>query len=158
MLNNPSRICFGVIASILTISLCVTTQAQKDHMSDNQFTEQLTKTMERVRTGESVNVRTESAQDLAKLTRGIDPKKVGDKTLTDLVSLLDTSEDSVRLWVAASLGNLGPRAKTAAAPTLLKLLPEVDCVRASVTSAPAIRVALKRMGVTPPPPGCETRK
>jgi len=68
-----------------------------------------------------------------------------------MVSLLETEEDSVRAWVAASLGHLGLRAKVAV-PKLLKLLPEVDGLRGSLTSAPFIRVALKRMGEKPPPP------
>jgi len=74
-----------------------------------------------------------------------------------MVSLLETEEDSVRAWVAASLGHLGLRAKVAV-PKLLKLLPEVDCLRGSLTSAPFIRVALKRMGKTPPPPpNCDAK-
>jgi HEAT repeat protein len=92
------------------------------------------------------------------LIRGINPHEVDDTTLAEMVSLLDTKEDSVRAWAAGSLGNLGRRAKVAVSK-LLKLLPEVDCLRGSLTSSPAIRVALKRMGQTPPPlPDCKARK
>ena len=107
--------------------------------------------MAKVRNGKTSTSRTNAAERLATLTRGINPQKVDETTLTELVYLLDTQEDSVRAWVAASLGNLDPRAKVAV-PKLLKLLPEVDCLRGSLTSAPAIRLALKRMGETPPPP------
>jgi len=119
---------------------------------------QLQETMAKVRSGETSTSRTDAAEHLATLTRGIEPNKVDDTTLAEIVSLLDTQEDSVRYWLAASLGNLGPRAKVAV-PRLLKLLPEADCLRGSLTSAPAIRIALERMGETPPPPpNCDVKK
>lgn len=94
------------------------------------------------------------AERLAQLTEEIDPKKVDDKTLGDIVSLLDTSNEFVRFWVAASLGHLGPRAK-GAVPALLKVMRETDCIELRVmTSADAARMALKRIGVTPPPRDC----
>ena len=112
---------------------------------------QLSETMAKIRNGETSNSRTDAAEHLATLTRGINPDTVDDAILTEMVSLLDTQEDSVRAWVAASLGHLGRRAKVAV-PRLQKLLAEVDCLRGSLTSAPFIRVALKRIGVVPPPP------
>jgi hypothetical protein len=119
---------------------------------------QLSKTLEKVRAGKSVTIRTNAAERLSNIAHDVDPKLVDDKTLLDIVSLLDTHEDSVRFWVAGALGNLGPRAK-AAVPKLLELLPEVDCIRGSLTSAASIRVALTRIGVTPPPePDCGNKK
>jgi HEAT repeat protein len=94
--------------------------------------------------------RTEAAEHLAELTRGINPKSVDDKTVADMVSLLDAPDDSVRAWVAAALGHLGRRAKVAV-PKLLALLPEADCLQGDLTSAASIRPALSRMGVKPPP-------
>ena len=82
--------------------------------------EELVQALKTVRTTISLTARTNAAEHVAHLTRQIDPQKVSDTTVGDLVSLLDTSDDSVRFWVAASLGHLGPRAK-AAAPALLKL-------------------------------------
>jgi len=116
---------------------------------------QLKETIEKVRTGvPSSMARAKAAEHLADLTRKIDPKIVDDKTLADLVSLLDTPDDSVRGSVAAALGHLGPRAKSAI-PMLLKILPEVDCQYMGLTSAPAIRIAISRMGEKPPPrPNC----
>ncbi|HXM05618.1 MAG TPA: HEAT repeat domain-containing protein [Chthoniobacterales bacterium] len=95
--------------------------------------------------------RTNAAEHLADLTRKMNPKDIDDKTLAELVSLLDTPDDSVRAWVAAAIGNLGSRARTAG-PALLKLLPETDCLQGDLTSAAVIRPALKRIGVKPPPP------
>jgi len=128
---------------------------QSHFVPREQLKRQLSETMAKVRNGRTLNSRTDAAESLATLTRRINPHKVDETTLTEMVSLLDTQEDSVRAWVAASLGHLGPRAKVAV-PRLLKLLPEVDCLRGSLTSAPFIRVALERMGEIPPqPPNCD---
>ena len=139
---------------LLSPGLCV-----KSHpMPKRQLKRQLLETMAKIRNGKTLTSRTEAAEHLATLTRGINPHKVDETTLTEMVSLLDTQEDSVRAWVAASLGNLGPRAKVAV-PWLLKLLPEVDCLRGSLTSAPFIRLALERMGEIPPPrPNCDAKE
>lgn len=141
-----------LILFFLPLALCAESHATQ------QLKRQLSETMEKIRNEKTANSRTDAAQHLATLTHRINPRKVDDTTLTEMISLLDTQEDSVRFWVAAALGHLGPRAK-AAVPKLLKILPEVDCVRASLTSAPAIRVALKRMGEKPPPvPNCEAKQ
>lgn len=125
--------------------------------TDSTIKKQLAETIAKVKTGKTVDDRTDAAYHLSELTDGIDFTQIDDSTLKKIVSLLHSSEDSVRFWVAATLGNLGPRARTAAAPTLLKLLPKADCLPGELTSASAIRVALERMGVAPPPPpACET--
>lgn len=146
MVKSDFRLRSMLIAFSLFCSLPSLTYAKGGLVSNKQ----ITASIEEVRTGKTTNIRTNAAQRLAELTRGINPDKVNDKTLADLVALFGTSEDSVRFWVAASLGNLGPRAR-AAAPKLLDLLPQVDCLRGELTSAPAIRLALERIGVTPPP-------
>lgn len=135
----------------LSPGLCALSQPRPK----SQLKRQLSETMAKIRNEKTLTSRTEAAEHLAPLTRGINPNKVDDSTLTEMLSLLDTQEDSVRAWVAASLGHLGPRAKVAI-PRLLKLLAEVDCLQGSLTSAPFIRVALKRMGeIPPPPPNCD---
>lgn len=128
-----------------------------DAVGQDTVMKQLRETVAQVRKGKTSRVRTDAAQHLAKLTNQLDPNDVDDATISEIVSLLDMSEDSVRLWVAGSLGKLGPRAKKLAASRLLELLPEVDCLEGSLTSAGAIRVALQRMGVTPPPENCATQ-
>lgn len=67
--------------------------------------------------------RTNAAERLGDITRKIDPKQVDNKTLGDLIPPLNTSDDSVRLWVAGALGYLGPRAKPAV-PKLLEVMRE----------------------------------
>jgi hypothetical protein len=95
--------------------------------------------------------RFDAAAELPHLTRKVSPSSVSDSTVHDLVSLLDDSDDVVRLFAAAALGNLGRRAKVAV-PKLLALLPETDCLDGDLTSARSIRPALKRMGVNKLPP------
>jgi HEAT repeat protein len=141
---------FAVLAAALLCALCSGAQSTGRAVLKRQLEE----TIASIRAGETLTIRTNAARRLAELTRSIDPEEVDDPTLKELVSLLSTNEDSVRAWVAASLGHLGPRGKVAI-PVLLKLLPEVDCLGGDLTSAPAIRRALERMGETPPPrPEC----
>lgn len=127
-----------------------------DATDDAKALKDLREMIVRVRTmSESSVDRTNAAEAISRLTRNIDPKKVDDKTLRDLVSLLNIPDDSVRLWVAGALGDLGPRAKVAV-PALMRVIREAKCpeIATGVTTADAARVALKRIGVTPPPGGC----
>jgi hypothetical protein len=117
--------------------------------------QQLAEATEKVRTAATSLIRDEAARHLAELTRTIDPKQIDDKTITDLVSLLDSAPG--RYWVAMSLGNVGPRAKIAI-PKLKQLLAEEECRRVSKSAADGFRYALRRMGVVPPLPICETDK
>jgi len=126
------------------------------HMSKSQLKTQLSKTMAKVRTGSTSAIRDEAAEHLAGLTGGIDPNQVDDKTVADLVSLLD--QPVGRYWVARCLGNLGTRAEIAI-PKLQRLLPKEDCLRVGKSAAGGIRLALTQMRVTPPPPpNCEAKK
>jgi hypothetical protein len=118
--------------------------------TDPVLNAKLEETIAKVRAGDSPTTRTEAAEHLAELTHRVKPNSVDDKTIAEMVSLLDIPDDSVRAWTAAALGHLGRRAKVAA-PKLLTLLAEVDCLEGDLTSAAFIRPALKRMGVKPPP-------
>ncbi len=113
--------------------------------------EQLNNTMAAVKSGKTVNARTDAAENLANLTKRFSKKEVTERLVSDLTSLLDSPDDSVRFWIATALGDIGPPAK-AAIPKLEKLLPEADCLNGAITSASGIRYALLRMGVKPPPP------
>lgn len=141
----------------LSAMLMALLSAAASPTSSTPLVRQLQETIAKVRASDSPTVRREAAEQLPQLTRGLDPKEVDDKTLAQLVSLLDTWDDSVRLPVATSLGNLGSRARVAA-PQLLEILPEVDCLWAEVSPAPIIRDALRRMGAAEPPrPNCESK-
>ncbi len=117
--------------------------------------EQIKGTMVKVQSEKTIDARTESAEHLAHLTKKISSKEVTETLLTDLTSLLDSPDDSVRYWVAMALGNLGPAAK-AAVPKLEEILPKADCLNGAITSAGGIRYALIKMGIKPPPaPKCD---
>ena len=93
----------------------------------------------------------EAAERIASLTRTIKSAEVTEALVMDLITLLDSPDDSVRYWVAMALGNLGPVAK-AAIPKLEEMLPKADCINGAITSASGIRYALIKMGIKPPPP------
>lgn len=112
---------------------------------------QMQHTMDCVKAFNTVDQRTAAAEHLAGLAEKISRNEITEQTIADLISLLDSPDDSVRYWVATSLGHLGPYAK-AAIPKLQALLPKADCLNGAITSASGIRYALKQMGVTPPPP------
>ncbi|GAO38347.1 hypothetical protein SCH01S_14_00110 [Sphingomonas changbaiensis NBRC 104936] len=104
---------------------------------------------EQVRISATMNERVEAARDLAILTSRMNRADVSEDDVALLISMLDTKDDAVRFWVAAALGNLGPSA-TAAVPKLQMLLPETDCLDGAVTSAAAIRGALRKIGAEVP--------
>jgi len=112
---------------------------------------QIKETMAKIQSDKTADARTEAAEHLASLTQSISSKEVTEALVTDITSLLDSPDDSVRYWVATALGNLGPVAK-AAVPKLEKMLPEADCINGAITSASGIRYALFKMGIKPPPP------
>jgi hypothetical protein len=145
----------GKLSRRFCISFCLTATMlllwNADAARSTTRMDQIKETIMRVRTGGTVDARTDAAEHLAQLARKADPKVVDDETINEMISLLDSPDDSVRAWVAAALGYLGPRAKSAI-PKLLSILPLSDCLTVSLSSAPAIRLAITRMGETPPPP------
>jgi hypothetical protein len=115
---------------------------------------QIKETMAKVRSDKTMEARTEAAEHLASLTQKISGKEVTEALVTNIISLLDSPDDSVRYWVATALGNLGPAAR-AAVPKLQEMLPKADCINGAITSASGIRYALIKMGIKPaPPPKC----
>jgi len=149
--------------SIGCLLLCLTCLAMPMAFAggpdDAKALKEIRELIAKVRTmNEPSMARTNGAEAIFQLTRNIDPKKVDDETLTDMVSLLNIPDGSVRGGVAAALGNLGPRAKIAV-PAPLRVIreTETDCPKIATgpSSADAARVALKRIGVEPPPPGCK---
>lgn len=125
--------------------------------SDTELIRRFAENIEKVRTAEPPAARRDAAEQLVTQSLKVHPKDVDDKTLADLIALLDTWDDSVQMDVARSLGNLGPRAKVAG-PALFRILPDVDCTWGDMPAAPVIRDALTRIGETPPPPPtCETK-
>ena len=111
----------------------------------------------KARTGETALGRNQAGVQLVLSTSRIKPENIDDKTLNDIIALLDIPEDGVSSLAARSLGSLGVRAKIAA-PKLAQLLITEECsyqdlwLYPKLSIADSIRAALKRMGVEPPPP------
>lgn len=91
----------------------------------------------------SVNARTEDARQLADQVRR-NELAVSDADIQLLADMLSDRDDSVRYWIAMSLGYIGPRTRPAV-PALGKALEEVQCAHGSKTSADAIRLALTKI-------------
>lgn len=92
----------------------------------------------------SGNVRTEDARRLAEQVRR-NELAVSDADIAVLAGMLSDRDDSVRYWIATTLGYLGPRAQQAA-PALERALKDAQCAHEDKTSAPALRSALAKIG------------
>jgi HEAT repeat protein len=135
----------------LSVALCLTLSAiaQIAEASEGPaLMKQIKESIAKVSSGKTVDAMTEAAERLASLTQKVSSKEVTDALVTDITSLLDSPDDSVRYWVATALGNLGPAAK-AAVPKLQEMLPKADCINGAITSASGIRYALIKMGIKP---------
>jgi hypothetical protein len=157
MTNMRSLVVSLAASSVLFFPVNGAGQAEEASTIQKQIAEDVV----RVNTDNDLMNQIEAARDLAELTRRIYPSHVTDAELTSIESLLDNPNDAVRGWVAGALGNLGPRAKSAV-PKLLQLLHDVEegcpMVR-GLNSSGAIRLALERIGETPPPPPqCNNQK
>jgi HEAT repeat protein len=142
------------LTNLFSLALCLALPAaigitQKNQKPDRL--EQIKLTINKVKAGHTREARTEAARHLASLVQNLSEKQITDTLVTDVSSLLDSPDDSVRYWVATALGNIGPAAKSSV-PELEKLLPGADCFNGVITSADGIRYALTRMGVKPAPP------
>jgi len=115
--------------------------------------QQLKSAIAKVRRAKTPIGRLDRAERLLALTYERDCSAVTDETILSLVSLLDIDDDGVQMWVAAVLGVIGPRAKIAV-PKLLSILAVSDCQMWDLSSAATIPIALKSMGITPPPRNC----
>ena len=141
---------FHIVVAVCALVLFLFGTAQA---GDKMLTKQLMETIAKINTGKTLLIRTQAAEDLFKLTSK-QHQAIDDRTISTIVSLLDAPDDSVRYWVARSLGNFGPRASMAA-PKLKQLLAEAECIEFGKNSAGGIRLALEQMGITPPPRNCE---
>jgi HEAT repeat protein len=138
---------FSAVSCCVLSAVCGMTQVN----GGPALMKQINETIAKVRSDKTVDGRTEAAEHLASLAQKIKSTDVTEPLVTNVTSLLDSPDDSVRYWVAMALGNLGPAAK-AAVPKLKEMLPRADCINGAVTSASGIRYALIKMGIKPPPP------
>ncbi len=142
-----------LIVPSFAVALCLVIAAVAASAQSSEETAlsiQIKAAVSKVRSGRTVDSRTDAAEHLESLTKKIRSEDVTDTLVKELISLLDSPDDSVRYWVALSLGDLGPAA-TAAIPKLEKMLPDAECIYGVITSADGIRYALFKMGVRLPP-------
>jgi HEAT repeat protein len=92
----------------------------------------------------SADARTEDARRLADQVRRHE-LVASDADIELLAEMLSDRDDSVRYWIAMTLGYIGPRAQEAV-PALRKALQEIQCVHGDKTSASALRMALAKVG------------
>ena len=122
--------------------------------TNHDINQQLRSAVLTVRRMKTLASRRSAAEHLAAVTNERDCRTVNAETIRSVVSLLDINDDIVQMWVAASLGDIGPRAKIAV-PKLLSILSVSDCKMWDLSSAASIPVALKKMGEIPPPRNCK---
>lgn len=143
-IESTRRIAILCAVPILLWPSIVSAKAKRD------VNKQLQSAIAKVRKAKTADAKYDTAERLEALTDNRDCSDVSDETVRSMISLLDVPDDGVRLWVAAALGDIGPRAKIAA-PKLLSILAEVECKHLDFSSEATIPIALRRMGVTPPP-------
>lgn len=143
----------AVTATVLLVAIApsVSFAARGDGISSKQ----LSALIVAVRVETDARKQELAAHKIPELLNGAELSSVDAKTLQDLSSLLDTSNDAVRRWVALSLSMFEGRAKFAV-PRLLAILPSVDCANPrGPNSAETIRFAIQSIsGMSPPPTAC----
>ena len=144
--RHRSRTLQAAAIGFLFGSACI--QALSRPVDLNQFE----KTVRLIRSGQTIDARTNAAEHLATLVKKGRNGGFSETEVTQIISLLDSSDDSVRYWIAIAIGHIGPSGKRAI-PKLLAMLPEAEKTNGTITSADGIRFALIKMGVKPPPPG-----
>ena len=104
------------------------------------------------REGSSID-RTKHAQELSDLIKNDARDRIKDSDIDLLAGMMQDKDDSVRYWIATSLGFIGARTQRSA-PALERALRDRACDHSSKTSASAIRLAFRRIGVASPNIGC----
>jgi len=147
MKNERRRLFRAVLGVALFFPILTTAKAKPD------INQQLQRTVASVRKAKTATAKLDAAERLVALTDGRDCSDVTDETIHSIASLLEMPDDGLRTWVAAVLGDFGPRAKFAV-PKLLSILAEVECKNWDFSSEATIPIALGKMGVTSSPRNC----
>ena len=116
---------------------------------------QISEVIEKIKTSETPAIRNEFASQLFDLMEKSTPKNIDEKTLDDMLELLNIPE--IRIEISASFRFLKSRAKKAV-PRLIQVLNEEECERNYVdlffstgySAADVIRSSLKQIGIKKP--------
>jgi hypothetical protein len=93
-------------------------------------------------------VRTTNIENLALRLGRCNYNCVSDQDILTMIEMLKDNDDSVRLWTAAMLGDIGYRARNSV-NALQAALSERHCDSEMISSSGAIRVALSKLGASP---------
>jgi hypothetical protein len=107
--------------------------------------------IKRIEASPSPTLRTKYAMELAELVEHVNVADIDVEAIDGVTALLSIEDDSVRYWAASSLGHMGARASRAVS-ALERALKEQECIagwRGGLTSEPALRLALEKIGSKP---------
>ena len=102
---------------------------------------------------DSSTARTKHAKELSDLIKNNARDYIKDSDIDLLAGTMQDKDDSVRYWIATSLGFIEERAQRSA-PALERALRDRACDHSSKTAASAIHLAFRRIGLAPPNLGC----
>lgn len=151
-----SIICASRFLIVLT-TLALVLIAHGEASAQSNLDQQLRSAITKVRQAKTGPRRYTAAEHLLAITYNCDCKEVTDETIHSLVSLLDIDDDAVQMWVAATLGIFGTRAKEAV-PKLQSIYSVSACKIQDRGSDATIPIALRSMGVTVTHPKCAWMK
>lgn len=137
----------------VALNACVFISAQSLSASHGGHMHSLSIELRNLQADKNSVSRSEAAGALAARLREIGPAAVSDSDMGLLCALLQSRDDALRFWGAVMIGDLGPRGKVAI-PALKRALTDHPCSNKSVTSADAIRVALRKIGDQSTAPRC----
>ncbi len=141
----------GAILVCASAAIIFGTMNQEKIATQSQASkEKISKYLATIRSDPVPEARVGAAESLFKFVSQNGSSNLSDGQFSNIVSLLDSTIDAVRYWIARSLGALGARAKPAI-PKLREVLAKVDCLGGGKTSASGIRFALVQMGEEKPP-------
>jgi hypothetical protein len=136
---------------LLLIALCfVILPAEASPQASGRCdTNQVSSALRELASEKAGGARFEKSMILADRIEDSGPVCVTASDIEVLTNQLRDEDDSVRGSAAAIIGSIGPAAR-AAIPALERALAERPCENRNLSSAGAIRVALKKLGENPP--------
>ena len=101
-----------------------------------------------------INAKVDATKRLRGLVLATPSSEVDDQTIHSIASLLQIKNEAIRYWVAEALGHFGQRAKFAA-PELIAIVNERECMIEQTSSLPRIRDTLAKIGSPVPERKCD---
>ena len=138
---------------VMTICLMIGINSAHAESSSEALVPAISDAIKKIEIKNSTAIRREYAYQLSHMIAELPSDSIDNQTIIKLGALLEDQDDLIVGWTATSLGRIGPRAKHTI-PALENALKKIECIYGSVTSEPAIRLALTKMGKNPPQREC----